>query len=179
MLATVNHIRDHAPLLSPKAQRRYPSRTLHLIDVENLAGTGRPNPARVGAIWSWYQQWVGLGSVDQVVVACNHLALVDTALGWPGARYRVRSGPDGADLELLDVLCQENVLDRFSRFVIASGDGVFAAAAASLAAAGRWVTVVSRRESLAARLRLAACEVVWMDAPDHTSAVNPRDPEAA
>ena len=179
MLATVNRSREHAPLMTPKAQRRYPGRTLHLVDVENLSGTGRPDPAWVGQIWSWYQQWVGLGSLDQVVVACNHLALVDTALGWPGARYRVRSGPDGADLELLDVLCEENVLDRFSRFVIASGDGVFAAAAASLAAADRWVIVVSRRESLAARLRLAACEVVWMDAAVHTSAVNPRDPEAA
>lgn len=179
MLATVNRSREHASLLTPKAQRRYPGRTLHLIDVENLAGTGRPDPVRVSEICSWYRQWVGVGAVDQVVVACNHLALLDTALGWPGARYRIRSGPDGADLELLDVLSHENVLERFARFVIGSGDGVFAATTASLAAAGRWVTVVSRRESLAARLRLAACEVVWMDAGAPPAAANWPGPEAA
>lgn len=166
MLATVNRSHEHASLLTPKAQRRYPGRTLHLIDVENLAGTGRRDPIRVSEIWSWYRQWVGVGALDQIVVACNHLALVDTALGWPDARYRVRSGPDGADLELLDVLCRENVVERFARFVIASGDGVFAAAAASLAAAGRWVTVVSRREALSARLKLAACAVIYADATE-------------
>lgn len=179
MLVTVNPNRERASLLSPKAQRRYPGRTLHLIDVENLAGAGCLDTAGVSEICAWYQHWVGVGAVDQVVVACNPMALLDAALGWPGAQYRVRSGPDGADLELLDVLRHENVLERFSRFVIASGDGVFADAAAHLAAAGHWVTIVSCRESLAARLRLAACELIWMDALAPACAVNPYGPEAA
>jgi hypothetical protein len=153
---------------------------LHLIDVENLVGTGLPCSAQVGEVHSWYGQRVGFGAVDHVVVACNHLALADTALGWPHARYRVRSGPDGADLELLDVLHHENVVGRFTRFVIASGDGVFATAAASLAAASRWVTVVSRPESLSTRLKLAACEVIYIDSTEPANpAVYQPDPEAA
>jgi hypothetical protein len=75
----------------------------------------------------------------------------------------VRSGPDGADLELLDVVAYENVAARFTHVAIASGDGIFADAAAGLAAAGVWVTVVTRRNSLSARLALAAHEVIFID----------------
>jgi hypothetical protein len=49
--------------------------------------------------------------MDQVEVASSHLTLLNAALGWPRARYRVRSGPDGADLALLDVLRHENIAD--------------------------------------------------------------------
>ena len=50
--------------------------------------------------------------------------------------------------------------------VIGSGDGLFARAAASLAAAGVRVTVVSRHRSLSARLALTAHEVIFLDTPD-------------
>lgn len=179
MLARID-CSERVPLPARMVRRRYPVRTLHLIDVENLVGTGLPCPSQVCEVYSWYKQKIGFGPVDQVVLACNHLALVDAAVGWPDARYRVRSGPDGADLELLDVLEHENVVGRFTRFVIASGDGIFADTAASLAAAGRWVTVVSRRGSLAARLRLAACEVIWSDPAAGTFVAAHRPgPEAA
>lgn len=180
MLTSIDRSAKYTPLTAAKGRGRYPARKLHLIDVENLVGTGVPGRDQVGAVHSWYGRRIGFGAVDHVVVACNHLALADAALGWPRARYRVRSGPDGADLELLDVLYHENVVDRYTQFVIASGDGVFAAAAASLAAASRWATVVSRRESLSARLRLAAREVIYIDATEPAiRAVYQPDPEAA
>jgi len=180
MLTSINRSTEYTPRTAAKGRRRYPARTLHLIDVENLAGTGVPGRDQVGAVHSWYGRRVGFGAVDHVVVACNHLALADTALGWPHARYRVRSGPDGADLELLDVLYNENVAERYTQFVIASGDGVFAAAAASLATASRWVTVVSRRECLSTRLRLAACDVIYIDATEPAiDAVRRPRPEVA
>jgi len=72
------------------------------------------------------------------------------------------------------------LVERFTRFVIASGDGIFATAAASLAAASRWVAVVSRRESLSARLRLAAREVIYIEAAEPAiPVVHQPDPEAA
>ncbi|MGH3282645.1 MAG: NYN domain-containing protein, partial [Trebonia sp.] len=86
-------------------------------------------------------------------------------LGWPHARYRVRSGKDGADLELLDVLEHENVATRFSHVVIGSGDGGFGRAAASLAARGVRITVVSRWGSLAYDLAKVAGTVVYLDGP--------------
>src|SRR5262249_34162359 len=93
-----------------------------------------------------------------------HVTLLNAALGWPHAHYRIRSGPDGADLALLDVLWHENVAKRFTHVAIGSGDHLFAAEAARLAAEGVWVTVVSRRRSLSPRLALAAREVTCLDA---------------
>ena len=98
-------------------------------------------------------------------MASSHLGFLNVALGWPHARYRVRSGPDGADLELLDVLEHEDVAARFSHVVIGSGDWRFSRAAASLAGRGVRVTVVSRRGSLAAVLARAAQDVVYLDLP--------------
>jgi len=75
-----------------------------------------------------------------------------------------RSGPDGADLALLDVLRHENVATRFTQVAIGSGDHLFAEEAARLAAQGVWVTVVSRQRSLSRQLALAVREVIFLDA---------------
>ena len=80
---------------------------------------------------------LGFGADDQVVMASSRLGFLNAALGWPHARYRVRSGPNGADHELLDVLEHEDVAARFSHVVIGSGDWRFSRAAVSLARAGR------------------------------------------
>ena len=144
---------------------RWPSRALHVIDVENLACSPLPTMSEVRKLMIRYAELVGIGSNDLVVIACNHKALLSVARGWPGVRYRVRSGPDGADLELIDVLEHERAAERFGRIVIASGDGRFAESVARLAGAGCRVTVVSRRGSLAVRLRLAASDVTCLDSP--------------
>jgi hypothetical protein len=119
-----------------------------------------------------YVRRTALGVDDHVVMASNHLALVNAALGWPHARYRVRSGPDGADLELLDVIEYENVATRFTHVVIGSGDGVFGRAAEGLSAGGVWVTVVSRLDSLSPFLARAARNVIYLDAPLDTTGNN-------
>ncbi len=144
-------------------RERFPERGLHLIDIENLAGGARPSFEQIRGVQGIYVGRLTFGALDQVVVASSHLTLLSAALGWPHARYRVRSGPDGADLELLDILAYEKVAARFTRVVIGSGDGAFARAAAGLAAAGVRVIVVSRRDSLSARLAIAASEVVYLD----------------
>jgi hypothetical protein len=157
---------DRRPRRRDRRRPAYPARTLHLIDIENLAGTGRPDRRQVRALYSMYRLRVGLGAMDQVVVACSELAISTAGYCWPGARCLVRSGPDGADLELLAVIEQERVAERFGHVAIASGDGIFATAAAGLAAAGCQVTVVSRRAGLSKRLALAASSrVIYIDAP--------------
>ena len=122
----------------------FPERTLHIVDIENLAGAAVPSLALVSETQGRYLKQLVLGMDDQVVMAASHLALLDAACGWPNARYRVRSGKDGADLELIDVLEHENIAARFSHVVIGSGDGIFGRPAAPLAAGGGRVTVVSR-----------------------------------
>lgn len=144
---------------------RWSERVLHLIDIENLVGTPLPAVGEVRETRVRYGDRVGIGHADLVVIACNHKALLSVALGWPGARYRVRSGPDGADLELIDVIEHERVAERFARVVIGSGDGRFADSTARLEQLGCPVTVVSRRRSLARRLRLAASDLIYIDGP--------------
>jgi hypothetical protein len=115
-------------------------------------------------VLSLYSGFLALGPMDQVEMACSHLTLVNAALGWPHAHYRVRSGPDGADLALLDVLRHEDVAARFTHVAIGSGDHLFAGEATRLAAQGVWVTVVTRQRSLSPRLALAARDVIFLDA---------------
>jgi hypothetical protein len=161
MLRTTSGDRSPQPT---GARHRFPARRLHLIDIENLAGSSLPCLGQVRQALGLYADCLALGAMDQVEVASSHLTLLNAALGWPNAHYRVRSGPDGADLALLDVLQHENVANRFTHVAIGSGDHLFAEEAARLAAQGVWVTVVSRQRSLSARLKLAAREVLLLDA---------------
>jgi hypothetical protein len=173
VLATATIARSRPPALvtRPRPPKcRFPARTLHLVDIENLAGTAIPSLGQVTEVQGRYVARLSFGADDQVVMAASHLALLNAALGWPHARYRVRSGPDGADLELLDVLQHEDVAARFTHVVIGSGDGLFGQTAANLAALGVWVTVASRRDSLSGALARAARDVVYLDAPQPMAA---------
>lgn len=178
-LAIIRGGMDCLPQRRMGGRGRFPARTLHLVDIENLAGAAAPTLGRVREVQSLYTERRGVGAVDQVVVACSHVTLVNAALGWPCARYRVRSGPDGADLELLDVLYHEHVVERFSHVTIGSGDGAFAAPAARLAAVGVRVTMVSRQRSLSNRLALAAHEVIFLDPTDPAAAASQSSPVQA
>jgi hypothetical protein len=147
-------------------KRRYPQRTVHLIDIENLAGNPIPDLIDVLLVRYRYHKRVGFSANDQAIVSCNHLAFRYAGFNWPGVRYLVRSGENGADLELLDVIRYERVAERFSHVVIASGDGIFAAEAAELVAMGCHLTVASRRNALSRRLRLTAHQIIYLDPPD-------------
>lgn len=134
----------------------HPKRTLHLIDIENLLGEPRPAAQLVSQARTAYEAEVVVAENDLVVVACNHGCALDVGLAYTGARMVVRSGPDGADLALLEVLDEHDVKSRFDAVVIASGDGIFTQAVSALAAVGLPTLVVSRPESLSRSLRLAA-----------------------
>jgi hypothetical protein len=128
----------------------------------------------VALIRQAYASRVGIAEMDQVIIACNHKALPGAGFGWPAARHLVRSGPDGADIELLSVISDEKVAERFTHVIIGSGDGGFAMAAAALAAADLKVTAVSRRAGLARALRLAVQNVIYLDPPtSETAALRP------
>ena len=157
----------------------FPERALHLVDIENLAGAPVPNLALVTEVQGRYLARLGVGVDDQVVMAASHRGLLDAAVGWPHARYRVRSGKDGADLALIDVLEHENVAARFSHVVIGSGDGIFGRSAASLAARGVRITVVSRHGSLSSGLARIAGDVVYLDLPQVAVAALPAHAPAA
>ncbi len=133
-------------------------RALHVVDVENLLGIARPTLADVEACYEAYRPMIG--DRDLVVVACKHGAFAAVAWGWPGARRLVRSGDNGADRALLDVLTRERVEERFELVAVASGDGIFTDTVARLGGLGVSVTVVSRPAALSRRLRMAARHVL-------------------
>lgn len=136
------------------------SRHLVLIDIENLAGTGSPTSEDVEMVKAALMAVMPDFESAQRIVACSHHAAPTVAFAFPGARHLWRSGPNGADLALLDVLENERVEERFGRVTLCSGDGIFASSAARLAEAHVDVTVVALQDHLAARLELAARHVV-------------------
>lgn len=133
-----------------------------LIDIENLAATPSPTAAQVQAVRAALGDAVP--GFDQMprIVACSHHAAGVVAFEFPGARHLWRSGQDGADLALMDVLQNEHVDERFRHVTICSGDGIFAEAAAWLACRGVDVTVIALVGHLAARLQLAARHVCYL-----------------
>jgi hypothetical protein len=142
----------------PKKDERH----LILVDIENLAASPSPTREEVTAIANALHGLVPAFDRAQRIVACSHHAAATVAFNFPPARHLWRSGPDGADLALVNVLDNERVDDRFGHVTICSGDGIFAASAARLGGAGVGVTVVSLQGHLAARLELAARYVLFL-----------------
>ena len=133
------------------------------MDIENLVGSARPTIAETTACREEYTERAAVQPGDLVVVACNHGAALAVGIAWSGTRLLLRSGPDGADLALLDVIAHEAVGERFAAVALASGDGRFADAVAWLGGAGLDVTVVANGRALSRRLELAAKHVIIFD----------------
>jgi hypothetical protein len=154
----------HGTVLTP--DRLPVCRTLHLVDLENLAGGADFTAVQAAALRTAYEHVVGIGPDDLVIVATSHYAAPVAWFAWPHARRLTRSGQDGADLALLDVLASERVTERFSAVIVASGDGIFAEASASIQAAGCQVTVVSRPQALSRRLAFAVRDQISLNVID-------------
>jgi hypothetical protein len=133
-----------------------------LIDIENLAGTPTPTALQVELVMAALAELVPGFDDAHREVAYSHRAARTVAFACPRARHHWRSGPDGADLALLEVLETEQVEERFEHVTICSGDGIFAEAAARLAQQGVDTTVVALKGHLSARLKLAARHVAYL-----------------
>ncbi|MFC4061730.1 NYN domain-containing protein [Planomonospora corallina] len=138
-------------------------RTVHLLDVENLVGAPRPVLAEVATMMSLYHACVPTGGMDQYVAAVNHGALLSVGLVLSGIQLLVRSGRNGADEALREVIRLDRLHARFERVVIGSGDGVFADLADWLRRRGVQVVVVSRPGALSRRLRRTAGRVIPLE----------------
>lgn len=139
------------------------TRTLAVVDVENLVGSADMTHQDVLDVKEALHAQELLSMGDHVIVGSSHHALEVAGFAWKGPRHVVRSGQDGADLVLLEVLETEHVAERFTHVVIASGDGIFTDVAAWLGGRGVHVTVLARPESLSKRLRMAAAETRFFD----------------
>lgn len=109
------------------------SRTLHLIDLENLVGDPVAKGPVVGATLERYRTLAGWRLGDQAIVAANP-GLLREVFFHTNADCALRPvrGHDGADLYLLAGAPPEWVAKRFGRIVIGSGDHIFATRARTI-----------------------------------------------
>lgn len=129
-------------------------RTLHLIDLENLAGDPYAAEPVVRAVLDAYLEAARWQRGDIVFIAANRWLIMQCCWTLPvDASVRTASGPDGADNALLAAAPPEWVARRFGRLVVGSGDGIFAARAAQIRDLGVAVEVVSRSSALSGALR--------------------------
>lgn len=150
----------------PLKKRVLRGRRLVVVDIENMVGGAVMAAEDAAQARRCLQEAVGLREDEQVIIATSHISFMAAALGWQGAHRNLppRSGKDGADLALLDVLTGERVEERFDEVVLASGDGIFTDVVAALGAAGVKVTVVAHRDGCSKRLRMAASHTVFLQA---------------
>jgi hypothetical protein len=118
-------------------------RTLHLVDVENLCGTGGLTPTQVRDARALVMVDGQSSATDHWVVGASSSDGAVTLAAWCDARRVAQHGEDGADKALLTVL-DEDAATRYARVVVYSGDGIFADPLARIAAAGVDTTVVAR-----------------------------------
>lgn len=137
-------------------------RKLVVVDIENAIGGAAINELDVAAAKRRLLGAISIGDYDQIVIGTSHVGLIPVGCAWHGLRYVVRSGPDGADLALLEVL-EEDIARRFRNVVVVSGDGIFTDGVAALGREGVAVTVVANRNSMSRRLALAASHVIYLD----------------
>jgi hypothetical protein len=133
-------------------------RTLHLVDLENLVGDPRANGATALATFDSYLELAHWHHDDHVILASNpaFISRVMYDLPVPASVHCAR-GADGADVMLLSLAPTELVTKRYVRLVIGSGDGIFAARAATVRERGVGVDVVARADGCSCRLHRFTC----------------------
>lgn len=138
------------------------ARTLYLVDLENVVGHGQMTAVEAEWAWADLTAQLSIRPGDLAVVATGRGSAVQAAFAVRPHRLRIGHGIDGADLQLLQVLDTEPIAARYDRVVLVSGDAIFTEAIARLGAWGVEVVVAAHASRLAARLRLAAHDVVLL-----------------
>lgn len=141
----------------------YRGRTVHLVDLENLAGSGHVTESHARWVRKVYLATGMVAHGDHVILGVSHHNQLAAGYGWPEARRVVRSGADGADLALQEVMTSENLVERFDSCILVSGDGGFAEVIAALAGQGLRSGVIAPRGHCSAALKLAATGCVEID----------------
>lgn len=144
-------------------------RTLHLIDLENLAGAAHASAEALRNAGTAYHRIITIADSDHVWVACNPRVALHSRAAFPGSRMLVGHGHNGADKALLDAFHNDDVVAKYDLLVIASGDGIFTGIAAEFRLTGRDVVVTARPGAIANRLRRVATIIKPFSLPPEPS----------
>lgn len=148
------------------AHRRRRHQHLVVVDIENIAGTPTPTTEEVETAIQRLRDAIPGFQSAQRVWACSHRAARTVGFAVPTDRQLWRSGIDGADMALLEVIDTEQVEQRYEQVTVCSGDGIFADSVARLTTHGVTVNVVALRGHTSAKLRLAAHQVTYLRQAD-------------
>lgn len=146
-------------------QRALRGRRLVVVDIENLVGGAVLASAQAAWARRAIHEAIHLSGKEQVVIGTSHIGMMAVGLGWSGTRIVMRSGANGADKALIQVL-GERIAARFDELVLASGDGIFSRPIAQLSSDGVQVTVLARDGHCSLRLQESAQRTVYL-APDY------------
>ncbi len=141
------------------------SRTLHLVDLENLLGDRRKEEVALDGLRR-YLALARWAEGDQVLVAAHPEIIRQIGFEPPvSCSLHATAGDDAADRMLLAHAPAELVARRYSRLVVGSGDGIFAGRAVAARARGVGVAVVARADGCSTRFRRGAFPVLdfWID----------------
>ena len=129
------------------------TRTLHLVDIENLVGDPKAPTAVVLDVLDRYLEVAGYRDGDHVVIAANPGLMARVAFDLPvPCNVHAARGENGADLVLLAQAEPSRVAARYDRLVIGSGDGAFADVALAVRDLDTPVVVVARPGCMSNRL---------------------------
>ena len=139
-------------------------RTLHVIDIENLAGTGFcMSESLITHVLDRYKRQAQWKEGDLTSIAVNSGLLRDVAFAtcdWTQKSLHGATGKDGADLVLLEHANQSKLLAGVDRVVIGSGDGIFSQIIETARSVGTLSWVIATPSATAHQLRLMADQYV-------------------
>jgi len=148
---------------------------LHLVDLDNLHGSGDPGVRRINRVRGDYDE-IGIFPGDIFYGACNHnpnsrdranaQKTFHLCTAWPKGTVRPVHGKDAADMALItratELIDIGHLSDRFEEAIIASGDHLFALVAHRLRQAGLTVhLVIAHLQGLSKDLERAADGCIW------------------
>ena len=137
---------------------------MFLIDLENLIEGGpRAVASRHADAIQRFQEVARPSQRDHLIVGVNPALMLVAFTAFPSGRVVVGGGKDGADHAILHTIDPiESCATLYYRLVIASGDGIFADAAARFAHLGLRVDVVARGGTVSRALATAAHGVQYL-----------------
>jgi hypothetical protein len=145
------------------------NRSLHLIDVENLAQQGNPSLGILSLALNLYDDAACPGTRDLTMIGCDRGLVIKVGLVRPGARLLPGRGPNGGESAMLAAVDPSDLASRFPQVIIGSGDHAFAPLARALRHYGTSVGVVGHGDSIARELHAAASWVRYLDSVDFRS----------
>ena len=123
-------------------------------------GGPRAGMAALHQVVSYFRDAVPRAEGDHYIIGVNPRVGAIAKACWPSAKLVTRSGPDGADIALIEQVKNVRFIAAwYDRIVIGSGDGVFVHVARAYRHQGLVVEVASRRRSLSRDLGSVASVV--------------------